>query len=159
MSTEDKSREEFEAKCERSRRVSARYDELMREGKHGHYETMFRVVREEVEASRRTYRASEEAEARIAELEEEVAVDDKLLATQYRLMDAIPGCELHGNRCVPHAVEWVTTIRAKTLENAAKVCEDNARIASGSPGPLFDVGWSSAAECFARAIRALAEGQ
>jgi hypothetical protein len=33
----------------RNARVSARYDELMREGKHGHYETLFRVVREEVE--------------------------------------------------------------------------------------------------------------
>lgn len=34
---------------ERNARVQARYDELMREGRHGHYETMFRVVREEVE--------------------------------------------------------------------------------------------------------------
>lgn len=30
-------------------RVAARYDELMREGKHGHYETMFHVCREERE--------------------------------------------------------------------------------------------------------------
>lgn len=30
-----------------NKRVQARYDELMREGKHGHYETMFRVVHEE----------------------------------------------------------------------------------------------------------------
>ncbi len=37
------------AKADRNARVSERYDELMREGKHGHYETMFRVVREEVE--------------------------------------------------------------------------------------------------------------
>ena len=36
----------------RNARVKARYDELMREGKHGHYETMFRVVREEVERDR-----------------------------------------------------------------------------------------------------------
>lgn len=34
---------------ERNRRVVARYDELMHEGKHGHYETMFRVVHEEVQ--------------------------------------------------------------------------------------------------------------
>lgn len=33
---------------ERNGRVQARYDELMRAGKHGHYETMFQVVREEV---------------------------------------------------------------------------------------------------------------
>lgn len=41
--------ESFEAKTERNRRVMARYDELMQIGRHGHYETMFRVVREEVE--------------------------------------------------------------------------------------------------------------
>lgn len=41
--------ETFEQKCERNARVQLRYDELMREGKRGHYETMFRVVREEVE--------------------------------------------------------------------------------------------------------------
>lgn len=33
---------------ERNARVQARYDELMREGKHGHYETLFKVVNEEV---------------------------------------------------------------------------------------------------------------
>lgn len=38
----------------RNSRVQARYDELMREGKHGHYETMFRVVREEIERDRET---------------------------------------------------------------------------------------------------------
>ena len=36
----------------RNFRVKARYDELMQEGKHGHYETMFRVVREEIERDR-----------------------------------------------------------------------------------------------------------
>ncbi len=40
--------ETLEQKTERNCRVQARYDELMREGKRGHYETMFRVVREEV---------------------------------------------------------------------------------------------------------------
>jgi len=42
----------LDQKTERNCRVQARYDELMRAGKHGHYETMFRVVREEVEADR-----------------------------------------------------------------------------------------------------------
>ena len=37
---------------ERNARVQKRYDELMREGKHGHYETLFRVVREEIERER-----------------------------------------------------------------------------------------------------------
>lgn len=41
--------DEFINKSQRNARVRSRYDELMREGKHGHYETMFRVVREEVE--------------------------------------------------------------------------------------------------------------
>ena len=36
----------------RNRRVQSRYDELMQDGKHGHYETMFRVVREEIERDR-----------------------------------------------------------------------------------------------------------
>jgi hypothetical protein len=43
--------EQMAEKNARNARVQARYDELMREGKHGHYETMFRVVREEVEAA------------------------------------------------------------------------------------------------------------
>lgn len=33
-------------------RVQNRYDELMREGKHGHYETMFRIVHEEIARER-----------------------------------------------------------------------------------------------------------
>ncbi len=40
---------EHRAESARNARVQARYDELIREGKHGHYETLFRVVREEVE--------------------------------------------------------------------------------------------------------------
>ncbi len=42
----------FLAKNERNARVQARYDALMQVGRHGHYETMFKVVREEVEAER-----------------------------------------------------------------------------------------------------------
>ena len=44
--------ETFNQKTERNVRAQARYDELMREGKHGHYETMSRVIREEVELER-----------------------------------------------------------------------------------------------------------
>jgi hypothetical protein len=36
----------------RNIRVQNRYDELMTIGKHGHYETMFQVVREETESLR-----------------------------------------------------------------------------------------------------------
>lgn len=37
---------------ERNARVQRRYDEMMQAGRHGHYETMFRVVKEEVERER-----------------------------------------------------------------------------------------------------------
>jgi hypothetical protein len=49
---------EAREKVERNARVQARYDELMAEGKHGHYETMFRVVREEVERERAICKAT-----------------------------------------------------------------------------------------------------
>lgn len=42
----------MEAKTERNCRVQKLYDELMAEGTHGHYETLFRIVRREVEAER-----------------------------------------------------------------------------------------------------------
>ena len=41
----------FDEKTQRNKRVLARYDDLMAEGKHGHYEAMFRVVREECESA------------------------------------------------------------------------------------------------------------
>jgi hypothetical protein len=41
----------IDEKTERNRRVQKRYDELMAAGKHGHYETMFRVVREGTECA------------------------------------------------------------------------------------------------------------
>ena len=39
-------------KNERNARVQTRYDVLMSEGRRGHYETLFKIVREEVEAER-----------------------------------------------------------------------------------------------------------
>jgi hypothetical protein len=50
----------FEEKCERNKRVQARYDELMQAGKHGFYESMFRVVREEVERDRNASQRTEQ---------------------------------------------------------------------------------------------------
>lgn len=38
----------FDEKTEINKRAQARYDELMHEGRHGHYETMFRVIHEEI---------------------------------------------------------------------------------------------------------------
>ena len=42
----------METKTERNCRVQNLYDELMIEGRRGHYETMFRIVRLEIEAER-----------------------------------------------------------------------------------------------------------
>ena len=44
-----KARKDGNEKNERNARVQKLYDELMAEGRHGHYETMYRVVQEEVE--------------------------------------------------------------------------------------------------------------
>jgi hypothetical protein len=43
--------EERSAARERNARVQARWDELAKKAKHGHYETLFQIVREEVERS------------------------------------------------------------------------------------------------------------
>ena len=42
----------METNTERNCRIQKLYDDLMQEGNHGHYETMFRIVRLEVEAER-----------------------------------------------------------------------------------------------------------
>ena len=49
---------------------------------------------------------------------QEIAVDDLLLAERDRLLDAIPECAAHGNRCVPNAIEWV--LASIELEKAAE---------------------------------------
>lgn len=43
----------------------------------------------------------------LEEAKREIATDDRLLADRDRLLDAIPPCQSHGNRCIPHAVAWV----------------------------------------------------
>lgn len=40
-------------KAARNARVQTRFDELMRIGRHGLYETLFQVVREEIERDRK----------------------------------------------------------------------------------------------------------
>ena len=47
------------------------------------------------------------------DLKKELDLTNGLLEDQYRIMDAIPGCEAHGNRCISHAIEWIN--RVKTL--------------------------------------------
>lgn len=53
------------SKTERNAWVELRYDALMAEGKHGHYETLFRIVREAIEAAVEVER---EACAKLADL-------------------------------------------------------------------------------------------
>lgn len=48
---------------------------------------------------------------RIAELESELTVTNKLLADRDRLLKAIPSCVAHGDQCVPHAIEWVEQVK------------------------------------------------
>lgn len=60
--------EAFTEKTERNKRVQARYDALMAGGKH--YETMFKIVREEVEAER-------ERCAKVAEQYDNYTVDGR----------------------------------------------------------------------------------
>ena len=57
-----------------------------------------------------------ELNAQIEALAKEIKVDDELLAERDRLLDAIPACEAHGNRCVPHAIEWVRAALAAKEE-------------------------------------------
>ena len=49
----------------RNIRVQDMYDELMRIGRHGHYETMFQVVREEIESLRQQLGAKDVEIARL----------------------------------------------------------------------------------------------
>ncbi len=51
-----------------------------------------------------------ELEKQIEELKDEMEVDDRLLKGYSRVMDEIPECPAHGNRCVPHAVEWIRRV-------------------------------------------------
>ena len=56
-----------------------------------------------------------EALKRIAELEAELKVSDKLLEERNKLLKEIPHCVAHG-LCVPHALEWISQV--KTLAKA-----------------------------------------
>ena len=61
---------------------------------------------------------------RIAELEAELVVTDKLLEGRNRVMRAIPACEAHGDQCVPHALDWVSD----TLVRIAELETENERL-------------------------------
>lgn len=49
----------------------------------------------------------------IADLEAEVALDDKIIQQLEQLLAAIPECPAHG-RCIPHAIEWIEKAKAKS---------------------------------------------
>ena len=63
----------------------------------------------------------------IEEKEKELNVTDYLLESQYRVINAIPECELHGNRCIPNAVEWINKQLAKQKDTIgfAEWCATN----------------------------------
>jgi len=73
---------------ERNCRVQDRFDELMREGKHGHYETLFRVVREEVEREREACARwlDDEADRQEAEWKAYLASGNKGPATSFHVI-------------------------------------------------------------------------
>lgn len=49
----------------------------------------------------------------VAQIEEELAVTDKLLRERDRVMEAIPPCPIHGNQCVPYALAWIEEQKAR----------------------------------------------
>ena len=53
-----------------------------------------------------------ELENQVEDLEVIEEADNRLLTEYYRVMDVIPECPAHGNRCVPHAVEWIRRVIA-----------------------------------------------
>lgn len=53
----------------------------------------------------------ERLNGRVTALQEEVALDDKLLAQHNALLREIPSCAVHGDQCIPHAREWVRTAK------------------------------------------------
>ena len=44
---------------------------------------------------------------KVEKLEKELSITDQLLVEQHRVMDIIPECPVHGNRCIPHAMDWI----------------------------------------------------
>ena len=81
-------------KEERNARVQRRYDELRHLGKHGHYETLFQIVREEVDLATaeldRLRRELAEARATVQRLEQDALEAETLL----RDIRGDPGCRL-----------------------------------------------------------------
>lgn len=45
--------------------------------------------------------------AELADLREEVDLDNKRIAQLERVLKATPSCPDHGDLCIPHALEWI----------------------------------------------------
>lgn len=45
-------------------------------------------------------------EARIAALTEEISLDNVRIAGLEGVLRVIPACQMHGDLCIPHAIEW-----------------------------------------------------
>lgn len=41
------------------------------------------------------------------ELQQLLQLTEKELENAYRVLDVIPPCKVHGNRCIPSAIDWV----------------------------------------------------
>lgn len=77
-------------KRQRNARVQARYDALMSSAKHGHYETMFKIVREEIEAEReRCAKVAEEFYPSIIRCEKSGNVEHVRLHVETKWCEAI----------------------------------------------------------------------
>lgn len=48
-----------------------------------------------------------ELKRRIHSLEQEIKVDNELLAERDRLLAMIPACPIHGAGCIPWAMKWI----------------------------------------------------
>ncbi|AFO47198.1 hypothetical protein [Pseudomonas putida] len=47
------------------------------------------------------------------ELKQNMYYSDQIIETRTRLLKLIPPCPVHGEECVPHAMEWVSAALAK----------------------------------------------
>ena len=45
--------------------------------------------------------------ATAADLRQYIRVTESILEGRNCVLEAIPECPLHGNQCIPHALEWI----------------------------------------------------
>lgn len=73
-------------------------------------------------------------------LTEELEWTNRLLVSvqegRDRLLDAIPPCPAHGNRCVPYALEWIEKAKAKMDTEVTRYSHRN-----GETEPPQNEGW------------------